>query len=184
VPEGVAIERIEQRSRDEYVPADNPGSQSICRSGRDVHLLWHAAIAAPQLRLYWKGADGRPVKSDWTPVPPAGPAAPFTLQWLPDGFVLPLRLPKDILSLGYVLPDGRENSDSVRSDVGATNTDNCMPLTFRRAITERYLPISNLRMRFWRADTQQQLFAVMPRPAEARAAPAWVAPAAAATKAQ
>jgi len=167
VPGDVAIERIDLRTRDDYVQADYPSSIYICRSGPDVHMLWHAAAPPPKWRLYWKGADGRRAQSDWSGSLPPGPATPVVIEWLPDGFALPLRLPMDMLSLAFVNANGREIGAAVRNAFDAGNTDNCMPLRFRRAVTEQQPVITKLHVRFWRYDTQQDLRAIFVRPGEA-----------------
>jgi len=161
--EGVTIEGIQIRVGDTYTPADHPGSHFICRSGREVHMLWHADAPPPAWRLVWSGADGKRAKSDWSDAPPPGPAKPFSINWRSDGFDIPLRLPKGTVSLGFIGANGVENGEGAQN-MSADNSDNCMPLEFRRVVTEQRPALTKAFVSFWRVDAQQTLRGTFLRP--------------------
>lgn len=163
--EGVTVEDVRIRVSNTYTPADHPGSHVICRSGREMNMLWHADAPPPAWRIVWSGADGKRMKSDWSDAPPPGPAKPFSIAWRSDGFDIPLRLPKGTVSLGFIGSNGVENGEGAQNP-NANNADNCMPLEFRRTVSERRPPLTKAFVSFWRMDTQQTLRGTFLRPAE------------------
>ena len=164
VPAGMKIERVELDFRGQYVSADGSAGY-LCRGGADVHVLWQSALPAPRWRVEWKAADGATARSTFASVPALAPPEPFELQWRPDGFVLPARVSRHIVTLGRAFPDGRESLDSLdRLQPGETFFDNCLPLDYRRVNASQELPLVSVSFRFWRWDTQQQLRATFRRP--------------------
>ena len=128
-------------------------------------MLWLAAVAPPHWRVHWLTDGANLARSDWTSIPPQGPLLPFALTWLPDGFVLPARVPRGIVTLGRTLSDGRETFDNLdRLQPGETFADSCLPLEYRRVNAAKEPPIAALGLRFWNWDAQQTLRAVLRRP--------------------
>ena len=163
-PPGVKIERVEFEFKGQYVAADG-GAGNLCRSGGDVHVLWQAALPPPRWRVEWKAGDGGLAVSSHVSVPPGSPAVPFEVKWLPDGFVLPARVARQLVSLGRTWSDGRESFDSLdRLQPGETFFENCLPLEYRRVNAAQEQPLTAVAFRFWRWDTQQLLRATFRRP--------------------
>jgi hypothetical protein len=89
---------------------------------------------------------------------------PFALQWLPDGFVLPARIPRAIATLGRARAGGSEVFDNLdRLQAGETFADSCLPLSYRRVNVADEPPITALGLRFWNWDAQKTLRAVLRR---------------------
>ena len=101
-PAGVRVERVELDVRGQYVEVDSASSNYLCRSGEDVHVFWHGAVAPAHWRVHWRDADGQRAYSDWTMTPPAAAAVAFTPEWLPDGFALPVRVPSSMVTYTWM----------------------------------------------------------------------------------
>jgi len=168
-PAGVRVERIELdlRGRGQYVEVDSASSNYLCRSGEDVHVFWHGAVAPAHWRVHWRDVDDRRAYSEWTMTPPAAAAIDFTPKWLPDGFVLPVRVPSGMMTYTWMRENGREDSRTMlESRPGASTSPACV-LTLRRPVTAEQPQISGLGVRLWRFDTQQMLYSLFRRPAAA-----------------
>lgn len=162
-PPGVATERIELEVRGQYSRVDSGGSGFLCRSGDDVHVLWIAAMPPPRWRVHW-AEGGVLARSAWASVPPQGVVQPFALRWLPDGFVLPARIARDVVTLGHTGEGGKESFDNLdRLQAGETFADNCLPLEYRRVNAANEQPITAIGLRLWNLHTQQTLRTVLRR---------------------
>lgn len=162
-PPGVAIERIELEQRGAFQRVEQ-GSGHVCRADGGVHLFWHASVPAPRWRVEWRSAEGKLARSTFASSPPTVAAVPFELQWIADGFVLPVRVAREIASIGFAAPGGREQGDTLdRPQPGVPVTDNCLPLEFRRSFPAG-AQLTSLQLRLWRPDTQQMEQAVLRRP--------------------
>lgn len=162
---GVEVERIEFEIRGRYARVESANAGYLCRSGRDFHVLWLASVAPPRWRVYWQDGGTALARSDWNSGPPQGPVQPFALQWLPDGFVLPARIPRGIATLGRAREGGSDYFDDLhRLQAGETFADSCLPLEYRRVNAANETPITALGLRLWNWETQQTLRAVLRRP--------------------
>jgi len=166
-PLGVKVTRLESAVPSGWARLDDSSPWTLCRDGQDFHVFWPAANGVPRWRMYWQDAAGVEVRSEWATVPATTPVVPFALQWRPDGFVLPVRLPRHALLLGRVDANGKEGFDNLdRLQPGENFIDNCLPLEYRRVNAARESPISSLGVRFWSRAEQQLVFSVLHRPAE------------------
>lgn len=169
VPAGTTIEQIEFELNGRFVPAEGGSSGYLCRSGQDVHVLWQAAVAPPKWRVHWRTEGGGAARSVWTSTPPQTPAVPFEIQWRPEGFAVPARIPRGIVALGRRFPDGRETSDTLNAVPfmpGRPPPDNCLPLEYRNPNAAQELPLVAVTFLIWRVDTQQHIRPTFRRPAE------------------
>lgn len=165
---GVKLERLEIAFKDDYARLDASVPGYLCRNGQDVHLIWPTPVPPPRWRVHWRVGDSPLARSQWTSVPPAGPAVPFEVRWLPDGFALPARIPRDIVSVGRTWADGKERVDALPPlGDGRSLLDTCMPEEFRTPRPAVDPVITSLWVRVWRMDTQQLLRAPFRRPAPA-----------------
>lgn len=163
-PPGVATERIELEVRGQYSRVDSGSSGFLCRSGHDAHVLWMAAMPPPRWRVHWMAEGGALARSEWTSVPPQGAVAPFALRWLPDGFVLPARIAREVVTLGHTATGGKESFDSLdRLQAGENFADNCLPLEYRRVNAANEPAITAVGLRLWNPHAQQTLRAVLRR---------------------
>jgi len=166
-PPGIRVTRLENQVPSGWARMDEGTPWVLCRDGQDFHVFWPAGDGVPRWRMYWQDAAGVESRSEWATVPAATPAVPFALQWRPDGFVLPVRLPRHALLLGRVDANGKEGFDNLdRLQPGENFTDNCLPLEYRRVNADNEPPISALGMRFWARAAQQMVLSVFHRPAE------------------
>ena len=168
-PAGVRVERVELDVRGQYVEVDSASSNYLCRSGEDVHVFWHGAVAPAHWRVHWRDADGQRAYSDWTMTPPAAAAVAFTPEWLPDGFALPVRVPSSMVTYTWMRENGREDSRGALDQRQGASTSSACVHTLRRAVTAEQPQISGMGVRLWRFDTQQMLYAMLRRPAAAGA---------------
>lgn len=162
-PPGVATERIELEVKGQYSRVDRGSSGFLCRSGNDVHVLWIAAMPPPRWRVHWT-EGGVLARSAWASVPPQGVVQPFALRWLPDGFVLPARIARDVVTLGHTGSGGKESFDNLdRLQAGETFADNCLPLEYRRVNAASEQPITAIGLRLWNLHAQQTLRTILRR---------------------
>lgn len=164
-PAGVRIERVELNVRGQYVEVDSASSNYLCRSGEDVHVFWHAAVAPARWRVHWRDADGQRAYSDWTMTPPLVAAVAFTPEWLPDGFALPVRVPGSMINFTWMREDGREDSRRAQEDRFDASTNSGCVQVLRRPVSAGQPQISGMGVRLWRFDTQQMLYSMFRRPA-------------------
>ncbi len=168
-PAGVKVTRLEEElAPGQFVRIDDGRPVFLCRNGQDFHVFWPAGDRPPRWRMDWENGAGVSARSEWTSVPATTPAVPFTLQWRDGGFVVPVRLPRSIVSLGSASPDGRESFDSQDKPAPAETFffDNCLPLEYRNADPGRQATISAVSLRLWVRATQQQIISILRRPAE------------------
>lgn len=107
---------------------------------------------APRWRAHWMAEGGSLARSVWTSVPPQGAVAPFALRWLPDGFVLPARIARAVVTLGHTAAGGKEGF-----------ADNCLPLEYRCVNAANEPAIAAVGLRLWNPRAQQTLRAVLRR---------------------
>lgn len=162
-PPGVTLERVEQAFGTEFVRVDQNAGGGLCRSGEDVHLIWPAAVPAPRWRVFWRDGAGRLQRAEWTSAPPAGTPDAFAPQWTAAAVVLPVRLPRGMVSLARAWDDGRENFELLdRPPVDLRQT--CLPQEVR-PVAGTEAPTA-LRIGLWRRDLQAMRFATFRRPAD------------------
>lgn len=166
-PAGVRVERIELDVRGQYVEVDGASSNYVCKSGEDVYVFWHGAVAPARWRVHWRDADDQRAYSAWTMTPPAAAAVAFTPEWLPDGFSLPVRVPGGMITYSWTQENGREDGRGALDEHAGTGTSSTCVQTLRRSVTATQPQISGMGLRVWRFDTQQMLYAMFRRPAAA-----------------
>lgn len=87
-PPGVILERIERRRNGPWYDAMGITNNDFCRRGQDLHLMWSAQEAAPELRLHWRNAAGQLQAAEHlargSPLP-AGGDRPFAIAVRSDG---------------------------------------------------------------------------------------------------
>jgi hypothetical protein len=165
-PPGIKITRLENQVPSGWARMDDSSLWMLCRDGQDFHVFWPAGDGVPRWRMYWEDSAGVESRSEWASVPATTTAVPFTVQWRPDGFVLPARLPRNAVMLGHVT-NGKESFDNLdRLQPGETFFDNCLPLEYRRVNAAKEQPISAVNLRFWGRVAQQMVFSIQHRPAE------------------
>jgi len=167
-PPGVSIDHIELEVGGQYLRTGDSSGSLMCRSGEDIHVFWPAWTPPPHWRIYWQTAEGGLVRSDRVSVPTDKPPIPFTLNWHPDGFELPVRVPRGLASMTRQWPEGRQQVDSMDTllQPGDSFVDNCLPLEYRRTNAAKEPPITAFSIRLWHRDKQQLLAATMRRPTE------------------
>lgn len=163
-PSGVRVERVELEVRGQYVEVSSASSNYLCKSGEDVHVFWHGAVAPAHWRVHWRDADERRAYWDWTMTPPAVAAVAFTPEWLPDGFTLPVRVPSAMITYSWMRENGREDSRGALDQRPDASTSSVCVQTLRRPLTIEEPQISGIGLRLWRFDTQQMLYALFRRP--------------------
>lgn len=163
-PAGVHIERIELKVRGEYVEVANASSNYFCKSDEDVHVFWHGAVAPANWRVHWRDVNDQRAYSEWTMIPPVGAAVPFTPDWLPDGFTLPVRVPRSMVTYTWMQENGREDSQGAWDQHSDASMSSPCVQTVRRSVTTEQPQISGVGLRLWRFDTQQMLYVIFRRP--------------------
>ncbi|MBK8134169.1 MAG: hypothetical protein IPN63_07190 [Gammaproteobacteria bacterium] len=166
-PAGVRVERVELEVRGQYVEVSSASSNYLCKSGEDVHVFWHGAVAPAHWRVHWRDANDQRAYSDWTMTPPAAAAVAFTPEWLPDGFALPVRVPSSMITYAWMRENGREDSRGALDQRPGVSTSSVCVQTLRRPVTAEQPQISGMGVRLWRFDTQQMLYALFRRPVAA-----------------
>lgn len=163
-PAGVRIERIELNVRGQYVEVVNASSNYLCKSGEDVHVFWHGAVATANWRVHWRNVNDQRAYSDWTMTPPVVAAVDFTPEWLPDGFALPVRVPRSMVTYTWMRENGHEDSQGAWDQYSGASTSSRCVQTLRRPVTTEQPQISGMGLRLWRFDTQQMLFVILRQP--------------------
>lgn len=166
-PAGVRIERIELNVRGQYVEVANSSSNYLCKSDEDVHVFWHGAVAPANWRVHWRDVNDQRAYSDWTMTPPVVATVAFTPEWLPDGFTLPVRVPRSMVTYTWMRENGREDSKGAWDQHSGASTSFPCVQTLRRPVTTEQPQISGMGLRLWRFDTQQMLYVIFRRPAAA-----------------
>ena len=163
-PAGVRVERVELEVLGQFVEVDSASSNYLCRSGEDVHVFWHGAVAPARWRMHWRDIADQRSYSEWIMTPPSAAAVAFAPEWLPDGFALPVRVPSSMLTYTWMRDNGREDSRGAQDQrPGATASSACV-LTLRRPVSAEQPRIMGVGVRLWRFDTQQMLYAIFRRP--------------------
>ncbi len=96
--------------------------------------------------------------------PPTVAAIAFTPEWLPDGVVLPARVPSSMVNFTWTLQNGREDSRGAQDQRPDASTSSVCVQTLRRPVTVEKPQINGIGVRLWRFDTQQMLYTLFRRP--------------------
>jgi hypothetical protein len=152
-PAGVRIERIERNVRGQYIEVANASSNYLCKSDEDVHVFWHGAVAPANWRVHWRDVNDQRAYSDWTMTPPVVAAVAFTPGWLPDGFTLPVRVPRSMVTYSWMRENGREDSQGAWDQPSGASARSPCVQTLRRPVTTEHPQISGMGLRLWRFST-------------------------------
>jgi hypothetical protein len=121
-PAGVRVSRVALETQGVRVEDVSRGDFStLCVRGGDVHLLWPAERPVPTLQVYWKDAAGAERRSTWTVSAPAVAAETFEPTWNETELVLPVAVPKGVLTLSWARPGGSPFVDTLKqAEPGST----------------------------------------------------------------
>ena len=93
-PPGLRLVRVDERVGELWDDMTGRTHPRYCLNGADLHLLWSAREGTPHLRLHWIDADGqRGVAEHWPDVS-GTPSLEFSTTFRPDGFNLPVPVPR------------------------------------------------------------------------------------------
>jgi hypothetical protein len=166
-PSGIKVDRIEWELGGQYLQIGDSIGSIVCRDGEDFHVFRRAAEAAPRWRMYWRDAAGSLNRSDWTSAPNEAttPAAPLTPVWTPDGFALPVRIPRDFVTVERRWSSGKLlQSNAMDGQALPAPTDTCLPSPYRNRDAESVL--TSLGVRMWLAGVKRMGLASFSRPSE------------------
>jgi hypothetical protein len=155
-PPGVRVERIEWELGGQYLQIGDSTGSILCRDGEDFHVFRLAADPAPRWRMYWRDAADGPHRSDWTSTPPEATtaASPLTPVWMPDGFTLPVRIPRDFVTVERRWPSGKvSQSSAMDGQAHPAPTDTCLPSPYRNRDAESV--VTSLGIRMWLAGVKR-----------------------------
>lgn len=120
----------------------------LCRSHEDLHLLWPASEPAPQLQLYWRQGFSLLRTAQLQPQAGTERALSFQIDWQAQQVQLPVRLPRNAVTLGWQRRDGTLDYDSLNHwQPGETFADQCLPLSYARAPEQPGSRLAALRLR-------------------------------------
>ncbi|MBL8379317.1 MAG: hypothetical protein JNM79_15720 [Burkholderiales bacterium] len=112
-PPGVILERVERRHNGPWYDAMGVTNNDFCRHGQDLHLMWSAEEAAPELRLHWRNAAGQPQAGEHlargVPLPEGGDR-PFAIAARPDGIDPEAPIPRSRVFFNLTRADGTQTS--------------------------------------------------------------------------
>ena len=166
-PPGVRVERIESELGGQYLPAGDSTGSILCRDGDDFHVFRLAAGPAPRWRMHWRDAAGRLHRSDWTSAPAEAntPAVALAPAWTQDGFTLPVRIPRNFVTVERRWATGKVlQSDALHGQPLPLPTDTCLPTPYRNRDAESVL--SGLSIRMWLPGPRRMGIASFSRPSE------------------
>lgn len=162
---GIRVERIEKELGGQYLQAANSTGSIVCRDGEDLHVFRLAAGAAPRWRMYWRNAAGSLTRSEWTSSSPETPAQALAPVWTPDGFELPVRIPRSFVTVERRWPNGRvQNAEVLDPATFQSPAHTCLPLQYRNPDAESL--VTGLTIRHWLAGPQRMGLARFNRPAD------------------
>ncbi|MFN0164417.1 MAG: hypothetical protein ACKVQQ_24540 [Burkholderiales bacterium] len=112
-PPGVSLERVERRRNGPWYDATGVTNNDFCRHGQDLHLMWSAQEAAPELRLHWRNAAGQLQTGEHlargTPLPEGGDRR-FAIAVRPDGIDPEAPVPRSRVFFTLTRADGTQTS--------------------------------------------------------------------------
>lgn len=155
-PSGVKVERIEWELGGQYLQTGDSTGSILCRDGEDFHVFRRAADPAPRWRMYWRDAAGSLHRSDWTtsPTEAATPAATLVPTWTQDGFVFPVRIPRDFVIVERRWASGKVlQSGPLEGQALPIPTDTCLPTPYRNRDAESV--VTGVTIRMWLRGAQR-----------------------------
>ena len=166
-PPGIRVERIESELGGQYLLAGDSSGSILCRDGEDFHVFRVAANPSPRWRMYWRDAADGLHRSDWTEasVQAVSPAVALTPAWTLDGFALPVRIPRDFVTVERRWASGKRlQSGAMDGQPHPAPTDSCLPTPYRNRDAESV--VASVGIRMWLAGTQRMGLASFSRPPE------------------
>ncbi|WP_439518211.1 hypothetical protein [Hydrogenophaga sp.] len=93
-PVGLRLTRVDERVGELWEDMTARTHPGYCQNGADLHLLWSAREGTPHLRLHWTDADGRKGMAEHRPDVGSASSTDFAVTFRPDGFNLPVPVPR------------------------------------------------------------------------------------------
>lgn len=93
-PPGLRLVRVDERVGELWEDMSDRSHPRYCLNGADLHLLWSVREGTPRLRLHWIDADGHRGVAEHRPDVSGARSADFTTTFRPDGFSLPVPVPR------------------------------------------------------------------------------------------
>lgn len=134
-PPGVRLERVDVRRNGPWYDTKGTTQEVFCSQGDDLHLMWSAGEAAPQLRLHWVQASGQRVKGEFFADPGEAPAdtPEFSIAFRPDGFDPVSPIPRARAYLDLLERDGTIYTQLLNPlQAGETLQNNCLMPGYKR----------------------------------------------------
>lgn len=151
-PQGLRLVRVDERVGELWEDMTSRTHPRYCLKGADLHLLWSAREGTPRLRLHWVDADGHRGVAEHRPDVSAAHSADFTTTFRPDGFNLPVPVPRTRVHFA-----NHRNAVGEPSYIAMGNSvqegeryDGCVMPDYRRLNAARETPVMAVMIQFGR----------------------------------
>lgn len=112
-PPELILERVERRQNGPWYDAMGVTNKDFCRHGQNLHLMWSAQEAAPELRLHWRNLAGQLQTGEHlargAPLPEGGDRG-FSIAVRPDGIDPEAPIPRSRVFFELTRADGTQTT--------------------------------------------------------------------------
>lgn len=142
-PPGLRLVRVDERVGELWEDMTGRTHPRYCMNGADLHLLWSAREGTPHLRLHWVDADGQRGVAEHRPDVSGAPTTAFTTTFRPDGFNLPVPVPRTRMHFALYRNDvGQPNYIAMGNSVQEGERHNgCVMPDYRRVKAAQEGPV-------------------------------------------